>query len=294
MQLTCRECRDLFSLFFDQELNTRDKGQVKEHLEQCAVCAAEWQEFKNTVQFLHDMPMLSAPADLLPGINAKLTPPGLFDRISRWLGFSQPKAALTTILATFVVGIVCASLVYLPTRTEQQTDLYRINSAQNNSTSIQPQATEPENFYPGIPSLAEYVPDDSDGRLYQSSIVRTAGRISPIPLVSQVSTGGNRNISSSSLLSSFSPPANACRQCRPDVTITVKDNSRQNDFLRQLSNSGKWQCEIIGDKSVLLAMPPSHLVMLRHVLEQQKLSYVQMSRPGTPKKMLRVAIISEN
>ncbi len=292
MELTCRECRDFFSLFFDQELPSQDKGRMMEHLRRCKACAAEWQEFKNTVQFVHDMPMVSPPSDLLPGINAKLAPPGLLERISNRLGFSRPQTAFTTILATFVVGIVCASLVYLPLRPEQQPGSFRVSRAQSNSSVISridnqavttspPVAIEPENFYPGIPSLAEYVPDMSP-RLYQPAITAPASRGYDVPLVSPVSTGSH--------LSAFSSTTHTDRLLRPDVTITIKNGLRQNNFLRQLSHSGKWQYKIVQDKLLLLSMPPSDIAMLRHILDQQKLSYVQMSRPGAPKKILKVAV----
>ncbi len=302
MRLTCQECQDLFSSYLDQELEGQDNSKMMEHLGQCVACAAEWQEFKDTVQFIHEMPMLAAPPDLLPDINAELAPQSLLDRISRWLGFSHPKTALTTILATFVVGIVSASLIYLPSRPLGQSGASGVNPAGNYSTtasrsenqtvtSMPVKTAKVENFYPGIPSLSEYAPaDDSLPQSLQPSIVQAKSRFSSVPLVSLVSTGINRNVSGSSLHTPFSSKPQAVHQARPDVIITVNQNSRQADFFHQLIHSGKWQCENIRDNQLLLAMPPSHLAMLRNVLEQQKLSYVQMYRPGAPKKLLKVAV----
>ncbi len=297
--LSCRKCRDFFSVYFDEELEDPEKIRVREHLNHCPICAAEWREFKETVHFVHGMDVLSAPPDLLPGINTALARPGLLARLGGWLAFSRPQTVFATIAATLVVGIVTASLFYLPAGPPAQGVNLARNKAIGTDHATDRAAAEvpaakngPDNFYPGIPSLAQYNPDNFSNFSTPPSLVRTAKLVQARPelLVSLVSTGGNGNYSGTSLLSGFPGAKPNAVPPRPDVIITVKDDHGQGEFFRQLAGSGKWQCETGRDKLLLLSMPPSRLAALRHDLERQRLSYVQMSLPGIPKKTLLVAI----
>jgi predicted anti-sigma-YlaC factor YlaD len=59
--MNCKETRDLFSDFYDRELNREICDAVKEHLAECQECKEEYGNFKKSLKFLKKLKELQAP-----------------------------------------------------------------------------------------------------------------------------------------------------------------------------------------------------------------------------------------
>lgn len=75
-RLTCEEMFRRLDDFLDRELTPAEMQQVKEHLENCARCASEYQ-FDETVlrQVRERLARVQAPPGLLDSIRARLEKP---------------------------------------------------------------------------------------------------------------------------------------------------------------------------------------------------------------------------
>jgi len=72
-RLTCEELFRKLDDYLDQELAPEEARLVREHLETCAVCAAEYQFESSVLTNVRDkLQRLSAPADLLSRITQRI------------------------------------------------------------------------------------------------------------------------------------------------------------------------------------------------------------------------------
>lgn len=314
MKFSCTDCRNLFTRNLDRELNQSERLLFYEHLGGCRECEQDWQDFKDTVQLLQELPSLSAPPGFLSEIQAKLETPGMRQKIMSWL-FSRHRLAYPTVFATMAIGLITAGLLHLPPFGAKQsspenpglTSLAQINESTdslNRQTQFAAASTtdKGKNFYPGIPSLSEY--ESTDQLFGQSpfSLARASRREPDRNLMNFVSTGSHNRSSTSLILSDVSPYHSQVTRMRqpegkritPDITITIRSHQQQTDLLQHLIYSQKWQTRIIRENILLLTVPPDHLDFLRQTLQQQKTSYSPSyagnTRPGSPKKMLMVAV----
>ncbi|MDH3360213.1 MAG: zf-HC2 domain-containing protein [Desulfobulbaceae bacterium] len=99
--INCDSSQDLFSALADGELDVIEIARIEDHLKTCRQCAKEWQLFKEGLAWLHEVEPVSAPADLLTGIYAKLE---RSNPITNWLQdlFGSPFRALSSLA---VIGI---------------------------------------------------------------------------------------------------------------------------------------------------------------------------------------------
>ena len=314
MKLNCKDCRNLFTRNLDLDIDQSERLLFYEHLGGCRECEQDWQDFKNTVSLLQKMPTLSAPPGFLSEIQAKLETPGMRQKIMSWLS-SRHRLAYSTVFATLAIGFITAGLLHLPPFGIQQsslenpglTTLAQINDpadSLNRQTQLAAASTndKTKNFYPGIPSLSEY---ESTGHLSgQSSffLAQFSRREPERNLMNFVSTGSHNRSSTSSILSGISSHNSQIARMRqlegqritPDILITIPAHHQQTDLLQHLICCKKWQSRMIRDNILLLTVSPDHLDLLRQTLQQQKTayspSYASNIRPGSPKKMLMVAV----
>ncbi len=315
MELSCTDCRNLFTRNLDQDIDQSERLLFYEHLGSCRECEQEWQDFKKTVQLLRNLPSLSAPPGFLSEIQAKLETPGLRQKIMSWLGISRHRLAYSTVFATMAIGFITAGLLHLPPFGTQQsnlensglTSLAQINDpvdSSNRPTQLAATSTndKAKDFYPGIPSLSEYEsPDHLSGQSF-FFLTRAPRRAPERNLINFVSTGSHNRSSSSAIFSDISSYNSQIARMKhlegqritPDITITIRAHQQQPDLLQHLMCCKKWQSRIIRDDILLLTVPSDHLDLLRQTLQQQKTtyspSYAGNSRPGSPKKMLMVAV----
>jgi anti-sigma factor RsiW len=57
----CQKAKGLLSPYIDQQLSSSERVLVKKHLAKCAVCSAELESLKATVNLLHRVPVVSPP-----------------------------------------------------------------------------------------------------------------------------------------------------------------------------------------------------------------------------------------
>ena len=74
--MQCTEVQPLFTDFADNTLSREELHALTDHLLGCQACALEWREFQQTLSLVHSLETQAPPADLLPGIHAKLTKKG--------------------------------------------------------------------------------------------------------------------------------------------------------------------------------------------------------------------------
>ncbi len=78
--MQCTEAQTLFTDFADNTLGREELHALTDHLLGCQTCAKEWREFQQILSLVHNLETQTPPADLLPGIHAKLAQRGIFDR----------------------------------------------------------------------------------------------------------------------------------------------------------------------------------------------------------------------
>ena len=78
--MQCTEAQTLFTDFADNTLGREELHALTDHLLGCQTCSNEWREFQQILSLMHNLETQTPPADLLPGIHAKLAQRGIFDR----------------------------------------------------------------------------------------------------------------------------------------------------------------------------------------------------------------------
>ena len=78
--MQCTEAQTLFTDFADNTLGREELHALTDHLLGCQTCANEWREFQQILSLMHNLETQTPPADLLPGIHAKLAQRGILDR----------------------------------------------------------------------------------------------------------------------------------------------------------------------------------------------------------------------
>jgi anti-sigma factor RsiW len=103
------QATELFSAYWDEELDAKLMGELEEHLQSCVVCRREYQTFEQALGSVSGLHRMVAPGDLSEGVRRKIrqrskgrffTPRRLAERIPYEL-FSLLMLGL--ILAIYVV-----------------------------------------------------------------------------------------------------------------------------------------------------------------------------------------------
>lgn len=70
--MNCKEIKDLFSLYIDDELNEEERLLVEEHLQKCEDCQKELEEYKKIIQVLNEIPEEEPPLGYCKRLHEKL------------------------------------------------------------------------------------------------------------------------------------------------------------------------------------------------------------------------------
>lgn len=109
--MQCTEAHALFTDFADNTLNREELRALTDHLLGCRACALEWREFEQTLSLVHSLESQAPPADLLPGIQAKLAKKGLFDRAWALVEALNFSLSIPTAAAIFTVAMLAGFLL---------------------------------------------------------------------------------------------------------------------------------------------------------------------------------------
>ncbi|MBU4263497.1 MAG: zf-HC2 domain-containing protein [Proteobacteria bacterium] len=310
--MKCQDCQELFSLYFDGEIDQISRSDVDSHLASCPQCKMEWQAFKNSIDFLRDMPMSSVPQGFLAGIHQKLEPRTPWQKVQEFLaGKGEKKWAWSTAFAMLVIGFVTASLIQLipvsqtdrdnknpsATRSGQVAE----NNAGNGESSLVLAQNEgnkgsQQDFYPGIPLLSEYEGKDSPA-MQQFAMIPRSKPEQHIPTVDFVSTGSGHT-SSPYLDAPFGSFASQQQipTIKPDLQITIHSAPRaeQMAIVKQIVQSPLWRAELYDHNTLLLSVPASSYEQLLQICCSEKTSlspeYARNTRYISLKRFLTVAV----
>jgi hypothetical protein len=61
--MNCKKAEKKFSAYVENELDSKTRRQLEQHLEECENCAYEWQAFQNTLRMVKDMPAIAPSSD---------------------------------------------------------------------------------------------------------------------------------------------------------------------------------------------------------------------------------------
>jgi len=125
--MQCTEIQPLFTDFADNTLAREELHALTDHLLGCPACAREWREFQQTLNLVHSLEPQSPPADLLPGIHAKLAKRGMFDRAWSFVESLNFSLSIPAAAAIFTIAMLAGFL--LKTSPLEQPDLSPARSA---------------------------------------------------------------------------------------------------------------------------------------------------------------------
>lgn len=105
--MNCKKAEKLFSAYLENELNSKTRRQLEQHLEECGRCAYEWRVFQNTLRIVKDMPAIVPSSDFDRQLQLRLAVED-FDKVSlrqRLFEYlrSRPALALSSVLAILLM-----------------------------------------------------------------------------------------------------------------------------------------------------------------------------------------------
>ncbi len=269
--MKCDDCQELFSLYFDGEIDPVSRSEVDSHFAVCPRCKMEWHAFRNTTTFLRDMPCTHVPPDFLAGIHVKLETRSSWHKLVDFFsGRNEQKWAYSTAFATLLIGAVTVSLTqFIPiTRTLPISPPQAITQSDQiaaQTAAVKPSIANTKNeqtdFYPGVPLLSEYKnrPSETAGSFTTASRSRTEGKI---PVVDFVSTGSGHS-SSPYLYTPFNSFGSQPQAptIKPDLQITIHSEPGSNDHMeivRRIVQSQLWRSELYDHNTLLLSVPAAN------------------------------------
>jgi hypothetical protein len=266
--MRCQDCQELFSLYLDGEIDQISRSRVDSHFDICPQCKMEWQAFKNSIEFLRNMPMASVPPDFLAGIHQKLEP--------------RP-ASLIQLIPVSQTDRVAENSI----STEQSSLLLAENEGGKGSQ---------QDFYPGVPLLSQYEGKNSPA-MQQFAMIPRSTTDQHIPAVDFVSTGSGHTSSPylDTPLTSFSSQQQA-PTIKPDLQITIHSAPRaeQMAIVQQIVQSPLWRSELYNHNTLLLSVPASSFDQLLQICCSEKTSfspeYARNSHYISLKRFITVAI----
>ncbi len=125
--MQCTEAQPLFTDFADNTLSREELHTLTDHLLGCPTCAQEWREFQQTLTLVHNLETHAPPADLLPGIHAKLAHRGIFDRA--WALVESLNFSLSVPAAAAIFTIAMLAGFLLKTSSLEQPTIFPARSA---------------------------------------------------------------------------------------------------------------------------------------------------------------------
>ena len=125
--MQCTNVQPLFTDFADNTLGREELHALTDHLLGCPACALEWREFQQTLNLMHNLETQAPPADLLPGIHAKLAHRGIFDRAWALVESLNFSLSIPAAAAIFTIAMLAGFL--LKTSPLEQPSIFPSRSA---------------------------------------------------------------------------------------------------------------------------------------------------------------------
>lgn len=66
------QASELFSAYWDEELDPKSQSELEEHLKSCVVCRREYQVFERALSSVAGLHRMVAPADFQEGVRTKI------------------------------------------------------------------------------------------------------------------------------------------------------------------------------------------------------------------------------
>ena len=103
----CQAIRELLPAYYDVELPARDAQRVRQHLQQCAACQAEYDAWLKTVNLLETLDRKAAPRELRAQINAELDAiTSFWHKLTGWCPLSSGQLTAMTTSVLMVCSII--------------------------------------------------------------------------------------------------------------------------------------------------------------------------------------------
>lgn len=276
--MQCSHAQNLFSAYFDADLDPAATKLLEKHLASCALCKKEWSYFEKTMHLVHEELRVTAPPDILSGVHRKLSRTNPLKAFWYWLrefdfSLSVPAAAAT--VAIVFVAAVTVKFVYLgqknplvaftnrstvastaetgdrqtPPRTIPQTKFTTSTSRQFPSIMQHPERlSHPQMLVP-----FEFM--DNEGRLSQN----IPGVLPPYGLL---------------------PGAPHDFGLIPDIIVTVRASTpnMQTSLYKNLVRSKDWKVQRHDDKLIFVFVRPEDLIKLQQTMEAEGISLTLPSK----------------
>lgn len=267
--MQCTEAHALFTDFADNTLNREELHALTGHLLGCQACALEWREFEQTLSLVHSLESQAPPADLLPGIQAKLAKRGIFGRVWSLVESLNFSLSIPAAAAIFTIAMLAGFL--LNTSPLEQPVVFPL------SPSARIGALPQEVFRPdGRPPLAPNA----------MFAVSHAGR----------NQGGDPEpLARTALATHPAPDNNAHQLLSPDMHVLIEgiDHDNRIVLFREILHQN-WQLHRISTSLFLVHLPQADLKDFHEILARHRFALVPATaaeaRFGNDKKVLTAAI----
>ncbi len=255
--MDCQNCQNYFSDYLEHDLDLDLTSRLSSHLATCPDCAEEWRLFQQTVQLLHQIPMQSAPADFLVGVQEKLQPGGILAKLQKFFTVKPALLATSSGLALVMVGIISAAIFktgILPDKPLTDT-LVAGSQTSSQQTTLVAAVSDSIDYYPGVPQLSTY--NNQAQEIFKPSPL-IARLKQEVPQISYVSTSNSAGLRQQANINT------------PDLHITLQARSRNEQLQRvhQLIHASTGEIKTLNNNNVLLAIPSQGIGQLQHLCSQ--------------------------
>lgn len=267
--MQCTEVLPLFTDLADNTLNREELHALNDHLLGCQACALEWREFKQTLSLVYSLETQAPPADLLPGIQAKLANRGIFARAWRLVEALNFSLSIPVAAAIFSIAMLGGFL--LKTSPLEQ------------------------------PAIFQALFPQSDAALPQGEII-PVGRPAIAQTMLVVSHNGERQgekslgpLARTALATNPAQDNNTRRLLSPDIHVLIENIDHESLVVlcREMSRRD-WQLHRITANLLLVHLPQAELEDFHALLGRHRFVLMPAeaaeARFGSDKKLLTAAI----
>ena len=266
--MQCTEACSLFTDFADNTLAREELHILTHHLLDCQACALEWRQFQQTLSLIHSLDTHTPPADLLPGIHAKLTRGGIFSRTWALVETLNFSLSIPAAVAIFTIAMLGGFL--LKTTHQEQSAIFPAQTARNNAS--------------------------------EQGMMRAARRLPLVPNAMFAVAhngirqgGGTAPLDQTALAPHLAPGNDAHRLLSPDIHVLIEDIDHDSQVVlyREMLHHN-WQLHRINPRLLLVHLPQADLRFFHEILGRHRFALVPATaaeaRFGNDKKILTAAI----
>jgi hypothetical protein len=267
--MQCTEIQPLFTDFADNTLAREELHALTDHLLGCPACALEWREFQQTLNLVHSLEAQAPPADLLPGIHAKLAKRGMFDRAWALVESLNFSLSIPAAAAIFTIAMLAGFL--LKTSPLEQPEIFSARSARLNTTLQQGEILTPRRL--SIAPNAMFAVSHNGGPQGGDLVPLTRTALAP----QLVPENGARHLLS------------------PDMHVLIENIGHDNQvvFFREMLHRN-WQLRRISTSLFLVHLPQAELGDFHELLGHYRFALVPAAAAETAfggnKQVLTAAI----